>query len=147
MNKAIISIIIIILIIGVFGCQKAAETPKETAPVETTPVVPAEQNADVEKPVAASKAALSDLRCAGNKSIEGVFTNTDEKPIKLAKDVKIIINGLIVVDPDCDKLDVQPGEAVYCKDFTGHLSVSGSKKTNEVTLNFHDKKVIEYVTC
>ena len=130
-----------VLLIGLFliGCSE----PEEDL---TPPEVP-EDDEGAETPEAdVSVDMLSELRCFDNEKIEAVITNTGESAIELAKDVKVLLNGMIVVDPECDTLVLAAGESTACSDISGHIPVRDGT-TNTVQLNLAGERIVEYVEC
>ncbi len=126
----------------------ACSTVEETAPEETV----AEEQAEVIEEVIEetiiqepSTEILSALKCADNK-IEAVLTNTNSEPVEIAKTMKVMINGLLVVDPECDSLTLAAGESTFCSDLSGHLTVREGK-TNTVKINVLHESAVDYVEC
>ena len=58
----------------------------------------------------------------------------------------MIINGLVVVDPECDKLTIAPGESVYCSDISGHYAIRQGE-VNRIQINMERQRGISDVKC
>ena len=142
MKKILFFILAIVLLLT--AC-KIAEIPEETAEAESEEPAVAEEVIEetiVQEP---SAVILSGLKCIDDK-IEGVITNTQDQAAGLNKEIKIIINGLIVIDPECDKATLEAGESTVCSDLSGHFPIR-TGKVNTIKLNLLRESVIEYVDC
>ena len=143
--KKIILFLILASIILIIGCKEEIVEEEGTAEEAAPPVPPemAEEAAEPEEPAAVE--ILSGLRCMDNK-IEATITNTKADALEITKDVKVVVNGLVVIDPECDTLILQPGESTYCSDVTGHYAIRQGK-VNTVQLNLKGESIVEYVDC
>lgn len=142
MKKILFFILAIVLLLT--AC-KIAEIQSEVAEEITEEPTEAEEVIEetiIQEP---SAAILSGLKCIDDK-IEGVITNTQDQAAELNKEIKVIINGLIVIDPECDKSTLEPGESTVCSDLSGHFTIR-TGKVNTVKLNLLRESVIEYVDC
>ena len=147
MKKLILVLILAICLILVGGCKKEVPvTPSEAAAPEeaATPPTPPEM-AETAAPETPAE-ILSGLRCIGNNTIEATIANTKDTALELTKDIKIMLNGIIVIDPECDKLTLNPGESVYCKDITGHIPIRQGK-INTIQLNLAGERITGEVSC
>ncbi|MEE9525364.1 MAG: hypothetical protein V3V78_02035 [Candidatus Woesearchaeota archaeon] len=133
--KKILICTLIITILLITGCKKAEEDIFEVP----EQIIPEEQEQIEEVKM------LELLRCS-NGAIEAVVTNTGTEAVTLAKDVKVLVNGLLVVDPACENLTISPGESTYCQDISGHLATR-TGKVNTVVTNAKHERAIEYIDC
>jgi hypothetical protein len=123
------------------GCKA-----KEEAEVGTPPMPPAvEETPEVSEPAAESGELLSATRCVDSK-IQGVITNILDSEVTLGKDIKILINGLLIVDPVCDSMTLAAGESTFCDDLSGHIAIRAGK-VNRVQLNAFSERAYEEVDC
>ena len=144
MKKLILICILITALLLIGGCKKAVDEQPVTEP--SVPVVVEPQEGEGNGAEAAEPGKiLSALKCLDG-AIEGIVTNTGDKELTLAKDIKVLINGLIVVDPECDKLVLAPGESVYCRDLSGHYAIRKGQ-VNRVQLNLLGERAVEVVDC
>ena len=121
------------------GCKTAeekVETPEAPTVVETP---------ETSEPAVESGKLLSAVRCADSK-IQGVVTNTLDSEVTLGNDIKILINGLLIVDPVCDSLTLAQGESTFCDDLSGHIAIRAGK-INRVQLNAFSERAYEEVDC
>lgn len=124
MKKLIFVLILAMCLILVGGCKKEVPaTPSGAVTPEETAAPPAPQETAETAAQAKPAEMLSGLRCIDNNTIEATIANTKDTALELTKDIKIMLNGMIVIDPECDKLTLNPGESVYCKDITGHIPI------------------------
>ena len=138
MRKIIILCILTTLLL--VSCKPAEEAPEEPTPPPVPEMMPEEA---AEEPVI--KETLSELRCVDDR-IEAVISNTNTKTLEIAKDIKVMVNGLLVVDPECDSLTLEPGQSTFCQDISGHLAIRKGK-TNTIKLNLLHENIVEYVQC
>jgi hypothetical protein len=149
MNKMFLAFICILaislLILG--GCKSKEQAPTEqpAAPVEpvVAPAAPEEPAASAEQPL--TQPSISEARCVDSR-IEAVLTNTGSASAVLGKDFKIILNGLVVIDPECDKMTLAAGESTYCKDISGHYTIREGK-VNTVQINAFSERAFEDIDC
>jgi archaellum component FlaF (FlaF/FlaG flagellin family) len=155
MKKYLFLVILALLVLCLAGCKKAAveEKAAPTAPTvpEPTPpqppvtaVIP-EETTEATVQTSTKLEMVSEARCAANK-IELRLTNPTQQTLTLGKDAKIILNGLVVTDPECDKLVVAPGESVFCSDISGHLSTK-TGELNKVQINMGTERSTSEVDC
>jgi len=135
MKKIILFFVLALALFMISACTEQ-EGPKDTE-VDTPPEIPEDTETPTEM--------LSGLRCIDDK-IEAVIVNTGDAAVVLAEDIKILANGLIVVDPECDKLTLEAGESTVCSDITGHFNIRAGK-TNSIQLNLAGSRIIKYVDC
>ena len=150
-----IVIALLLILVFVFACKKDVEKSKEIvqpepeAPVVEEPVevtLPESEEGEAVIDVAPGKLdMISEARCIDN-NIEVVLTNPTEKVLTFAKDAKIIINGLVVVDPECDKLTLEPGESTYCTDISGHLAIRQGA-VNRIQVNMFSERGLSDIKC
>lgn len=146
MKKSTIFLILVIALLIVSGCNKKAEDIQTTeSAVPDTDNVPPSPPGFEDTAATAQVETLELIRCTDNK-IEAMITNNNDMDIEITKDVKIIINGLVVVDPECDKMLLKPGESTTCADITGHYPIR-TGKINKVQLNLHDEKIDKDIDC
>jgi hypothetical protein len=158
MNKPLLIIIITTLFL-ISGCKEVetritghavyepeaipAEDAAETTEItETTEHVIEKQEGEYSIPVVDS---VSAVRCVDNK-IELLLTNPTDKTLTLARDIIVHVNGMIVVDPECDRDTLMPGRSVYCSDISGHLAIRQGKK-NRVKIDMDPDRSDIVVDC
>lgn len=127
------------ILLAISGCKTQEETKTNTG-TTISDVIPDEDAA-----MPASGEFISDLRCADDK-ITGVITNIEDEQIQLNGNVKVMLNGNVVVDPECDKLVLEPGESTICSDLSGHFSIR-TGKVNTMQFNLAGVRYIEYADC
>jgi len=126
------------------GCAVKKEEQPITQP--SIPVVEPTQEMPASGSEAAEKGkALSEVSCVDG-NIQAKVTNTGAADAALAKEIKVLVNGLLVVDPECDKATLAAGESTLCTDLSGHLSVREGK-LNTVQINLANDRAVEYVMC
>jgi hypothetical protein len=89
--------------------------------------------------------AVSSVKCIDNK-IELLLTNPTDKALTLARDIRVHVNGMIVVDPECDRNTLMPDRSVYCSDISGHLAIKNGKE-NRVTIDMGSDRSDIVVDC
>ncbi len=139
MKKLILFCILTIALLLFAGCKKAEEEPAPPALPE--PVIIVEEPTEEAEP----GKMLSELRCIDG-AIEAVVTNTGETEAAIGDDIKVMINGLLIVDPECDKYILAPGESTYCKDISGHIKIRTGKE-NRIQLNALRERALEVIDC
>lgn len=87
----------------------------------------------------------ADVRCVDDR-IELMFTNPTNDTLTLVKDVIIEVNGMVVVDPECNILTIKPKKKALCIDISGHLPIKEGKE-NTVQLSTKTEKVRLVVDC
>lgn len=152
--KKIFALILILSLLLLAACKPNIETPPPapTPPVETAPVAPPtpppvetpESNITIRTQTASTE-LITEARCVSN-SIEAVLNNPSDQEITLIKDMQIVINGLVVSHPDCDKNTIAAGESVYCRSIGGSLSIKKGAK-NIVLINFLKTRNEYIVDC
>jgi hypothetical protein len=128
MRKAVLLLCILALgILFLLGGCKAPEEEAEVPEAEVeVPEVEAEEGlpAEVEQEVAAG-AWLAGVACAEGR-ISAVITNQEGRDMEITKDIKLLIRGLVVTRPDCDKMTLAPGESAICDDISGGFPLADS---------------------
>lgn len=104
---------------------------------KTTSEELAKENANLE--------VISKVRCVDDR-IELFLSNPTNKTIELVKDIKIHVNGMVVVDPKCNTYQLMPGKIVFCSDVSGHLAIREARE-NTVQLTIDSKKFSFIVRC
>ncbi|MBR9691829.1 hypothetical protein GOV06_03495 [Candidatus Woesearchaeota archaeon] len=122
------------------GCKQAEQ-------VETQPDVPVEVPAQEGNGAEDAEPGkiISSMKCVEDR-IQAVIKNTGDTEATMVKDIKVILNGLLVVDPVCEKLTLAPGEETQCQDISGHIAIR-TGKVNSVQINLLRDRAIEYVDC
>ncbi|MBW2995681.1 hypothetical protein KY332_00100 [Candidatus Woesearchaeota archaeon] len=128
----------IITLLLIAGCKKAEEV--------TPPELPEITEAQEEEAELGEEGKMLTLLQCTNGAIEAVITNTGTEEATLAKDIKVIINGLLVVDPECDSMTIAAGESTYCKDISGHIATRIGK-VNTIVANAKNDRSVEYIDC
>ena len=145
MKKAILFILITMLLV-LSACKEKEEAAQE-APVEEAQEAPVEETAP-EAPLESLTPGvdmISEARCLDN-AIEIVFTNLADTTVILGRSAVIHVNGLIASHPECDKLEVAPGESVYCADISGPLAIRKGKQ-NKLQISTKTKTSAVVVDC
>lgn len=137
-------LLFIVICLFLVGCAREAEIPSAPEGTPAEPIIAQPVPALVEEPVV-QKPLLSELRCV-NDQVSGVVYNNEDSELRLAKDIKVFINGLVVVDPVCDNLTIAPHSSVFCQDLSGHFNVRRGK-TNTIKLNLKSDSIQEVVEC
>ncbi len=144
MKKTLFALVLLVILI--YGCapidKKAPEIKTTESDIEPglPPVLPELQQTETAKEI------LSELKCINNTRIEGVITNIQEQSLTFTKDLKVIVNGLIVIDPECDKTTLEPGESTFCADLSGHYNVRADR-VNTIKISLLRENVIEDIEC
>ncbi len=87
----------------------------------------------------------ADVRCVDDR-IELMFTNPTNDTLTLVKDVIIELNGMVVVDPECNILTIKPKRKALCTDISGHIPIKEGKK-NLIRLSTKTEKVRLVIDC
>jgi len=126
-------VVVVVILLLVF--MKPAEEP------EAAPVVEDEgtglPEAEVETEYAGEAEMVTSAVCAEGK-IGAVITNVAEETVVLAKDVKMLLRGLVVKEPGCDKAELAPGESTVCTTLNGPFQVMPGQ--NEVIIRLTGAK-------
>ena len=148
----IMAVVVVIVLIAVFMMMRPAEEPEpeitEPEPEITEPEVTLPESEIPPAPIETMKGKLemiTEARCFDNR-IEVVLTNPTDETLTLAKDAKVILNGLVVVDPECDKLEIAPKESVYCSDISGHYAIRQGE-VNRIQVNMKSERGLSDVDC
>lgn len=150
MKKTVIFCILLLTVVLLIGCKKTTvysgedqetEAQPETPPAAEEPVI--EQPAPIE--TLSEIEMVREARCIDGK-IEAVLTNPTEEVITLGANAKVIINGLIIVDPECDDLELEPGEMTFCTDISGHIEPRVGT-TNKVQINMMSERSLSVIDC
>lgn len=164
-RRYLMILLTLLILLFSFGCQeKGSDKEVEVDFPEPTPSPEPtdDQTSDIDQDEetikqevleeADDEELLSGLKCK-NMKIYGYVTNIDDEKKKLGDDVKIIINGIVAKDIDCEKLVLDPGESTYCSNLAGHISellpnvISTREKYEDqlqIIFNFEKKKLVEY---
>lgn len=113
------------------------EIQDQEQPIGTPPEPPGFQIPEIEM--------VSQLRCIGDR-IELFLTNPTDDTLILADNIKIHLNGMIVVDPKCSRYTLMPGKKVFCSDISGHLAIKEGKK-NLIQIDMGSEKKSFKVNC
>ena len=133
-------IICVIALLIISGCKTQETTQTTNTGTTINDVIP-----DETETAPASGQFVSELMCIDDK-ITGVITNIEKEQIQLNGNVKVMLNGNVVVDSDCEKLVLEPGESTTCADLSGHFAIR-TGKVNTMQFNLIGKRFIEYVDC
>ena len=141
--------VVVIVLIAVFMMRKPADVPpaveptpepepvvEPVAPVLPEPEVPTDYKGEVEM--------VSKMACVDGVA-SGRITNTDTVKWVYGKDFKVLIRGLVVHEPGCDKTELEPGESTDCTTLNGPFQVV--EGLNELAVRSKNKEVIATVTC
>ena len=80
----------------------------------------------------------------------GTVTNIDDVTQTLGGTVKVLVNALVVNPPECDKLELAPGESTYCTNLAGPITTikpQNVEGTVRIQLNFVSERIFEVVEC
>ena len=138
--------VIVVVIIAVLLMRKPAEVPEEPE-VEEPEVVEEEEEVLPEPKVATEYKGdelISDAVCADGK-IGAIITNIGEEEATIPKDIKILLRGMVVIDPDCEKMTLAAGESILCENVAGHFSTGTGKQ--QVTVILKGASAQATVTC
>jgi len=142
MKKEVL-ILSILALAGVllFGCKPAeeitapetpeTETPEAPAEEPTTPApetpeteTPAETETPEETTAETPTELLSDFVCDETKGvIEATLTNIYDKSLTIGDDIKIFYIGNLVGNPNCEKIELAPGESTKCTNLNGNYRI------------------------
>ncbi|MEE9525579.1 MAG: hypothetical protein V3V78_03160 [Candidatus Woesearchaeota archaeon] len=129
----IIGAIVVIVILVLVFMRKPVEEVAE-APVEEGPVLP---EAEVPTEYAGESEMVTSAVCADGK-VGAVITNVADTTVTLAREWKILIRGLVVKDPGCDKTTLEPGDSTVCTTLNGAFPVVPGQ--NEVVIRLGGAK-------
>ena len=71
--------------------------------------------------------------------------NTGSSTVKIGSDLKVLIRGLVVLEPGCDDSELAPGESTACGNLNGPFPVVEGK--NEIFGRIGPEEVVATVTC
>ena len=148
--KKILLICLLTALLLLVACKKEVEEePEVVVPEEPVAAPPPEPEpkaplAEVET-LTPETEMISEARCLDNK-IELVLTNPTEETLILGKTAKIILNGLIVANPECDATEITPGESIFCADISGPLAIKQGE-INKIQINMLRERGISLVNC
>ena len=133
------------MLILLIGCKKEAahEVTAPEAPPESE--TPASEVPKAQIETIYGVEMLSEARCIGN-NIELILTNPTDSAITLGKDALLHINGMLTSYPDCDKMEIAPGESIYCADITGPLAIRKGED-NKIQINMKTARSVNIVKC
>ena len=165
MKKNTILIISLIIVLLVFFVAKTRTSDEDISFIEeklTGHVVYDPEEAEIEEPEKPileemppplpslpEEQTASDLvyaaKCVDDK-IELFLINPTNDTLTIVEDIKIHLNGMIVVDPECSKSTLIPGKKVFCSDISGHLPIR-EKKENLLQLSIDLEKYEFVIDC
>ncbi|MBW2965975.1 hypothetical protein KY342_02620 [Candidatus Woesearchaeota archaeon] len=144
----IVAAVIVVVIIAVLLMRKPA-APEITEPEITEPeVVEEEEKIVLPKPKVETEykgdELISDAVCADGK-IGAIITNTGTESASIPKDIKILLRGMVVIDPDCEKMTLSAGESITCENVAGHFPTGTGQQQIMVRLKGAEAQAT--VTC
>lgn len=142
MKKTTIFCILAVLVLAIFACKPPVEE-------EVPPVVPEVEEAPEEAPEVEEAPPtpielISAARCIDDK-IEATIANTGTETAEIAKNLKILLRGMTVSDPDCDETILEPGESTFCANIAGHFPLA--EGNNRVLVRLADQELEVTVVC
>ena len=105
MKKIILLCLLISALLLFSGCKEKVEE-QETPEVPEEPSIPEQEQAPLEQGLELEM--ITEARCIDNK-IQLVMTNPTEEALVIGKTAKIILNGIVMIDSECDKYTIEPG--------------------------------------
>lgn len=160
MKKLALLFIVITSLLLITACKKEemqdpstdVEAP-EQAPAPTEPETEEETSEEseekIEEPdkteIVTELEMVSQARCY-DKKIEATVSNPTNETLVLGDTAKIMVNGLVSAYPDCNKLEIGPGESVYCQDITGALTLKEDQKV-KIQINMEGERSLTIVEC
>ncbi|MBW2995680.1 hypothetical protein KY332_00095 [Candidatus Woesearchaeota archaeon] len=130
----IIGVIVVVVVLLLVFMRKPAEEEAPPAPVVEGPVLP---EAEVPTEYAGEAEMVTSAVCADGV-IGAVITNVAENTVVLATDVKMLLRGMVVKEPGCDKTALEPGESTTCTTLNGPFAVVEGQ--NEVIIRIAGAK-------
>ena len=126
-------VVIVVVVLLVINRQPPEEAPPAVpapAPApepEPEPVLP-----EPEVPTEYVGAELVSNAVCANGKIGAIITNVGEDTVSIGKDLKILMRGLVIKEPGCDKDELAPGEQTTCTTLNGVFPVIDGK--NEILI-------------
>ncbi len=139
-KKILLFLVLILTVFLIIGCKKTEEEPQTDQDIKT----PEQSQESIGQEQGEEGKILNLLRCSDNR-IEAELYNSKEDSLIIGEDIKIIVRGLIVPMPDCDKNTIEPGESVYCTDITGKYKIKDG--INRVQANLLRERAVEDIDC
>ena len=141
--------VVVIILIAVFMMKKPAEEPPAVEPTPEPEPVPEPETPTLPEPEVPTDykgevEMVSQMACVDGVA-SGRITNTDNVAWVYGKDVKVLLRGLVIHDPGCEKMELEPGESADCTTLNGPFQVV--EGLNEITVRSKNKEVIATVTC
>jgi hypothetical protein len=130
----IIGAIVVIVILVLVFMRKPAEEPE--APV-TEPTGPTLPEAETPTEYAGEGEMVTNAVCADGK-VGAVITNVADTTVTLNKEWKVLLRGMVVKDPGCDKTVLEPGESTTCTTLSGTFPLVEGK--NEIVVRMEGAK-------
>ena len=131
-------VVLVVVLVAVFMMRKPAEVPvAPPAPVEEVEEGPVLPEAEVPTEYAGEAEIVTQAVCADGK-VGAVITNVADVEVTLMKEWKVLLRGLVVKEPGCDKTVLAPGESTTCTTLNGPFPVVSGQ--NEVVVRIADAK-------
>ena len=125
----LIAAVVVIVVVAFLLMRKPAEVPA-TPPAEQ----PAEQGLPEPEAPTEYKGeanAITNAVCSNGK-IGAIITNIVDNKVTIGNELKVLLRGMVVKDPGCDKTSLEPGESTTCTAVNGPFQVV--KGQNEVVV-------------
>jgi len=140
----LLAAVIIVIIIAVLLLRKPAPAAPETQ-APTAPETPAVQAPETPTTYEGEANAIANVVCAGGK-IGGKLTNIGATKVTIGNELKVLLRGMVVKDPGCDKTALEPGESTTCTAMNGPFKVISGQ--NEIVVRITGAKESQAtVTC
>jgi hypothetical protein len=129
-------VVVVVLVLVWMQMKPASETGPETqAPVVERPVLP---EPEVPTEYVGEGKMVTNAVCTEEGKIGAVITNIADSTVEIGKDIKILLRGLVVKTPGCDKTELAPGESTTCTTLNGPFPVISGQ--NEVVVRIAGAK-------
>ncbi len=116
------AVVVVVVIVLLFTLKKPVEVPEAPAPVVEEPVEPVLPEPEVPTQYAGEAEMVTSAVCADGV-VGAVITNVADTQVTLMSEWKVLIRGLVVKEPGCDKTTLEPGESTTCTTLNGPFPV------------------------
>ena len=138
--------VVVIVVVVAFFMMRQPEAPPEVPPAPEPEAEPETVLPEPEVPTEyAGKAEMVTKAVCAEGKIGAVITNVGEDEVTIGKDMKLLLRGMVVKTPGCDKEVLAPGESTTCTQLNGMFPVASGQNEVLVTIGAQTGKAT--VTC
>lgn len=131
------AVVVVVVLVLFFAMKKPAEVPAAPAAPVVEPETPVLPEPEVPTEYAGESEMVTSAVCADGV-VGAVITNVADTPVTLMNEWKVLIRGLVVKEPGCDKTTLEPGESTTCTTLNGPFPVMDGE--NEIIIRMGGAK-------